>query len=262
MLAMILFVCLLFNLARSDGNDDVCTVPTTYYSREKLRSLLPVPFKYIGSVSANATYYINIGAADEPPNWFLATNLLGLSVQVYNSGIGTINGSFYLNFSGSLVLVASWYFNLDTYDKKLTSYNTYCTSSLTGTIGYIRSDITANNLFTNVYTINKAFGNSGVFNLGDAQAMEWFIFTNNQVSFNCLTTMNVTTGLLATQICFRYQQISSKRDSFQNIGPSELADYPIDDPFVTNIGHLSIPKSLIEKDKQKYFNFVRKLKSN
>lgn len=251
------FVIFLFNLCFADScNDGLCGLPEIYRSREKMRQLLPLHTNYMGSVSATINYYVNVATVPGPADYVKVGALTGLNVQEYDNCLGTYNGTFYLNLGGSYVPVASTFFNLDNCGE-YGGCREHCETTAV-TIGRSRTDITGDNLFVNTYTKTKAYGGGG--QNGVALGTEYFYFVTKDTSHNCLTNINITTGLQTTMLCFYYTKIPSgsvRRSEEQTglLNGLPVAPFP-NDPFVTFVGKLRLPQSLISPSNRNYFDWI------
>jgi hypothetical protein len=237
-------------------NDGLCGLPEIYRSREKMRQLLPLHTNYMGSVSADINYYVNIATVPGPADYVKAASLTGLNVQEYDNCLGTYNGTFYLNLGGSYVPVANTFFNLDNCGE-YGQCTQHCETTAT-TIGRSRTDITGDNLFVNTYTKTKAYGGTGP--VGFAIGTEYFYFVTKDTSHNCLTNINITTGLQTTMLCFYYTKIPStslKRSDEQTglLNGLPVGVFP-NDPLVTFVGKLKLPQSIISQSNRNYFDWV------
>lgn len=254
---MFIFFAFLVYLTTANSNSGLCQLPTRYRSSSEMRQLLPLQTRYNGAVSAQATYYVNLASASTPgpADWFKAAVLQGLSTQQYDNVLGTYNGTFYLQLGANLVPVSQWVFNLD-FTGRNTNYNTYC-GVTENSLGLQRADQTGPNLFVNTYTKTKAVAGPG--KNGNAIGSEYFYFPNSETSHNCLTNINATTGLQTTMICFFYKKIQSEDDSMKRsfeqnglINGMPVVPFP-NDPLVSIVGRLRIPKSAIPAASQSNF---------
>jgi hypothetical protein len=244
---MIFLLFIVFCLARA-GNDGQCKLPTQYRTASTMKQLLPLQHNYNGAVTATANYYINLAAAPGPADWFKAAQLQGVSTQQYDNVLGTYNGTFYLQLGGVLVPISNWVFNLD-FTGRNTNFNTYC-GVTEASLGLQRADQTGDNLFVNTYTKTKAVAGPG--KNGNAIGSEYFYFPTADSSHNCLTNINVTTGLQTTMICFFYKKCQSEDDSMKRsaeqaaglVNGMQVAQFP-NDPLVSIVGRLRIPQSAI-----------------
>ncbi len=243
---MLILFAVVFALA-SAGNDGLCQLPTQYRTAAQMKQLLPLQQNYNGAVTATANYYVNLATAPGPADWFKAAQLTGLSTQQYDNVLGTYNGTFYLQLGGALVPVSQWVFNLD-FTGRNTNFNTYC-GVTEASLGLQRADQTGDNLFVNTYTKTKAYPGPG--KNGAAVGSEYFYFPNADTSHNCLTNINVTTGLQTTMICFFYQKVQSesggaKRALAQDntVNGMPVAPFP-NDRLISVVGRLRIPQSAI-----------------
>lgn len=246
-----------FALSTSQCNDRICESPTTFYTKEELRNLLPVPFLYNGFLTASGTIYINAGPVPGPPYWVLVAELTGAFEQHYEKCSGTLNGTFFLNISGVLVPVSPAAFNLDDRDQ-WTKRQSYCLTSNENVTGYARGDITADNFYYDTYIIDKAFGNKGSLNIGDAYQTEHFWFFNKNQSQMCVTEFNTSVPAQSTMSCFYFEKVSDEikdiKEYAASIGLS--VGKPVNDRHFVKIGKWRIPRSAIPKDKRHHFTFI------
>jgi hypothetical protein len=252
---MFIFFAFLVYLTTAASNSGACPLPTRYRSATEMKQLLPLQHNYNGAVTALANYYVNLASAPGPADWFKAAQLQGLSTQQYDNALGTYNGTFYLQLGPNLVPISQWVFNLD-YTSRNTDYNTYC-GVTEASLGLQRADQTGDNLFVNTYTKTKAVAGPG--KNGYAIGSEYFYFPTSDSSHNCLTNINVTTGLQTTMICFFYKKVQTEDDSMKRsitqgglINGMPVAPFP-NDPFISVVGRLRIPKSAIPAASQSNF---------
>lgn len=253
-----LILCGLLLLLVSAGNDGQCKLPTQYRTAALMKQLLPLQQNYNGAVTATANYYVNLATVPGPADWFKAAQLTGLSTQQYDNGLGTYNGTFYLQLGGALVPISQWVFNLD-FTGRNTNFNTYC-GVTEASLGLQRADQTGDNLFVNTYTKTKAVAGPG--KNGNAIGSEYFYFPTADSSHNCLTNINVTTGLQTTMICFYYQKVQSEDGSVKRaVGQSNtlngmpVAPFP-NDRLISIVGRLRIPQSAISVSDRGNFVWV------
>lgn len=218
--AFFIIFCFFFLGASAACNDYKCDVPSKFYSKQYLSNVWYPASMQTGTLAATIKFHYNADPNPGAPTWQLGATLGAVSVQRYNRCLGTYEGEFYLNVSGTLAPNANWTYNL------LDNDGDYCLSFTSGSNvpEYVRGKLGADNLVYNTYLVTKNM-NVRPFPEGYADRSEYFWSFDKSKTVNCLTTFSTTNARAVSETCIYYEKISDVDLPSSKLDSNKLPSY-------------------------------------